>query len=126
MKIMKMNVLKKVMLLALIAITFSFQKTNETKVFTEKDITVIPKPAELKLQKGNFTFTKNTQFVATDVAQKEIVSILTDKFKLTSGWDLQIVKKAPKKDFVQFIVDNKLADEAYKLEVNSNRVIIYA
>ena len=88
-----MNVLKKVMLLALIALTFSFQKTNETKVFTEKDITVIPKPADLKLQKGSFEFTKNTQFVATDVAQKEIVSILTDKFKLTSGWDVKIVKK---------------------------------
>lgn len=123
---MKMNVLKKVLLLALIAITFSFQKANETKVFTEKDITVIPKPSELKLQKGSFAFTKNTQFVATDVAQKEIVSILTNKFKLASGWDLKIVKKAPKKDFVQFMVDNKLADEVYKLEVNSNRVIIYA
>ncbi|WP_432221036.1 glycoside hydrolase family 20 protein [Flavobacterium sp. TMP13] len=121
-----MNVLKKVLLLVLIAVTVSCQKTKVTKVFTEKDISIIPKPAALQLQEGSFEFTENTQFVATDAAQKEIASILIDKFNETSGWSLELVEQAPAKDFVQFVVDEKLADEAYTLVVTSDKVLITA
>ena len=119
-----MNVLKKVLVLVVVAVTFSCQRVKEATVFTENNIAVIPKPAHLQLNAGSFQFSKNTQFVVADATQKEITSILTDKFKKVSGWNLEVSTQAPKKDFIQFVVNEKLEDEAYKLDVNSDRVII--
>lgn len=121
-----MNVLKKVAVMALMAITVSCQTTKQAKVFTEDDIAIIPKPAELKLEQGSFEFSKNTKFVLADASQKAITSILTDKFKNTIGWNLEVTDKVPSKDFVQFVVDEKLADEAYKLVVSSDKVLVTA
>ncbi|HRM12930.1 MAG TPA: glycoside hydrolase family 20 zincin-like fold domain-containing protein, partial [Flavobacterium sp.] len=93
-------------------------------MFTENNIAVIPKPAHLQLNAGSFQFSKNTQFIVANAAQTEIASILTDKFKKVSGWNLEVSAQAPKKDFIQFVVNENLEDEAYKLDVNSDRVII--
>lgn len=116
-----MKVFNKVLILVLITMMASCQKS---KVFTESDINIIPKPAQLQLEAGLFQFTKNTQFVVTDASQKEVVSTLIDKFKKASGWTLEISEKAAQKDFVQFVIDENLADEGYKLDVNSDRVIV--
>ena len=48
---------------------------SKTKVFTENDIQIIPKPKELKITKGFFEFSKNTKFVANNASQKEILLI---------------------------------------------------
>ena len=119
-----MNVLKKVLVLVVVAVTFSCQRVKEATVFTENNIAVIPKPAHLQLNAGSFQFSKNTQFIVANAAQTEIASILTDKFKKVSGWNLEVSAQAPKKDFIQFVVNENLEDEAYKLDVNSDRVII--
>ena len=102
----------------------SCQHSNEGKVFTENDIAVIPKPAKLALKKGAFQFDENTTFIIADASQKEIVFVLGDKFKSVSNWDLEILEQAPQKNYVQLLVDENLRDEAYKLEVNSNRILI--
>ena len=54
-----MNVLKKVLVLVVVAVTFSCQRVKEATVFTENNIAVIPKPAHLKLNAGSFQFSKN-------------------------------------------------------------------
>lgn len=119
-----MKLFNKVLVLALIVITASCQISKESKIFTEKDITIIPKPVQLHLEQGNFQFSKKTQFVITDASQNELVSVLRDKFKKAAGWTLEGIEKAPKKDFVQLLIDEKLEDEAYKLKVDSDKVII--
>ena len=119
-----MNVLKQLLVLTVLTITVSCHKINETKVLTENNISVIPKPAHLEMKAGSFQFTQNTRFIVSDAAQKEIASILIDKFKKVSEFNLEFSTQVPKKDFVQFVVNEKLEDEAYKLEVNSDRVII--
>ena len=121
-----MNVFKTMLVLVLIAITASCQKSKEAKVFTTEDITVIPKPVALNLEQGSFEFTGKTTFVTTDASQKEVTKVLIDKFKNAAGWTLSISEKAPENNFIQFTVDENLEKEAYKLEVNSSRVIISA
>ena len=119
-----MIIFKRILILAIIIIMVSCQNSNENKNFTESEIAVIPKPAKLQLEKGSFEFDKNTQFVIENASQKEFFTVLTDKFKNVSSWDLDVVEKAPKDNFVQLIVDENLEDEGYKLVVNSNNVTI--
>lgn len=64
---------------------FSCQNKQENKNFTESEIAIIPKPAKLELENGAFQFDKNNKFVISDVSQKEVFSVLIDKFKNVSS-----------------------------------------
>jgi hexosaminidase len=119
-----MSVFKRFFLLALISFMASCQQSSECKVFTENDIAVIPKPVKLVRNKGAFQFDENTKFILADASQKEIVSVLSDKFKNVSGWNLEVLEQAPQQNYVQLLVHENLGDEAYKLEVSSNRILI--
>lgn len=121
-----MKKIKNVWLLVLLVSVLSCQNQKYDKVFTEQDITIIPKPAALHLETGNFQFNENTKFILSDKSQNVLVPILADKFKAVTGWDLATSEQAPKTNYVQFVLDTALAEEAYKIEVNSNRVLITA
>ncbi|MBJ6367417.1 family 20 glycosylhydrolase [Snuella sp. CAU 1569] len=94
--------------------------------FTESDIQIIPKPAEVTLQEGGFAFSESTQFVVSDETQKVISEALLAKFQKAAGWTPSVTNSAPSKNYVQFITANELAEEAYKLEVTSNHINISA
>jgi hexosaminidase len=97
-----MSVFKRIVFLVFISFLASCQQSNERKVFTENDIVVIPKPVKLVQNKGAFQFDEKTKFIIADASQKEIVFGLSDKFKSVSDWDLEILKQAPQKKYVQF------------------------
>ena len=100
--------------------------TMAQKVFTEKDIQIIPKPNEIVLSEGVFEFTAKTKFVATTTSQREIASTFINKLEKASGNKTAIVAKAPKTNFIQFKVDKGLENEAYELKVSKNNIIITA
>ena len=118
-----MKFLSKVLAVFLFIILSSCSKD---KVFTENDIQIIPKPVELKLKTGVFEFSETTIFVVSNEIQKEIATALIDRFNMAAGWRLKIDEKAPAKNFVKFNIDKNLSDEAYKLEVNKEKIIITA
>jgi len=105
-----MHALKKILVLILLTITFSCQNSKEAKVFTEKDIVIIPKPVALTLEQGAFQFNKHTQFVISDASQKAAASVLIEKFKNAAGWILVVSEKAPKNNFIEFIKAENLGD----------------
>ncbi|MBA6153236.1 glycoside hydrolase family 20 protein [Gelidibacter maritimus] len=121
-----MNVLKQLMGMILIILMVSCQDSKQSKVFTEADIAIIPKPVELTLEQGSFQFNDKTQFVISEASQKEVVTVVSDKFQTAAGWTLGVVEQAPNTNFVQFITDENLEDEAYHMNVNSDRVQISA
>ncbi|UUW07985.1 glycoside hydrolase family 20 protein [Flavobacterium plurextorum] len=96
------------------------------KVFTEKDIQIIPKPNQVVLQSGSFEFSKNTVFVAATDFQKDISNALINKFGAAAGWRPIIGTKAPKNNYIQFKVDSNLHNEAYRLEINNNTITVTA
>lgn len=96
------------------------------KVFTAKDIQIIPKPNQLLIQPGSFEFSKNTVFVANTDFQKEISNALISKFEVAAGWRPVLGAKAPQNNFVQFKTDPNLHKEAYKVEVINNSITITA
>lgn len=112
-------------ILVVITVTV-FSSCAKQNVFTEKDIQIIPKPAELKLSEGVFEFSENTKFVVADDFQKEITKALISKFKKASGWEPQITNTIPNSNYVQFTKDDTLKDEAYQLTVNKDNITITA
>ncbi|PHS54748.1 MAG: beta-N-acetylhexosaminidase [Lutibacter sp.] len=118
-----LNLLNLVVIVLLVSLV-SCKKQH--KIFTDNDIKIIPKPVELKLSKGIFEFTKNTKFVIENKAQKEIFTALINKFKNVSGWSFEIVNEKPSNNYIQFVTDTNFDNEAYKLDVNSDRISISA
>ncbi|MCF8272407.1 MAG: family 20 glycosylhydrolase [Flavobacteriaceae bacterium] len=103
-----------------------FCSCAKQKVFTEKDIQIIPKPAELQLSNGVFEFSENTKFVVADDFQKEISNALISKFEKAAGWKPEMTNIVPNSNYVQFNVDDTLKDEAYQLTVSKDNINITA
>jgi hexosaminidase len=111
----------------LVVILFTvFNSGYSQKIYTEKDIQIIPKPTQLLIQPGIFEFSKNTKFVATTDFQKEIATALINKFEKAAGWRPEISATIPPSNFIQFKTDQTLNKEAYKLEVNAKSITITA
>ncbi|RKR12053.1 hexosaminidase [Flavobacterium sp. 90] len=96
------------------------------KIYTEKDIQIIPKPKQLVIKQGKFQFSNETIFVVNGDSQKEIASVLIHKFETAAGFRPEISSKIPKKNFIQFKVDATLNKEAYLLDVNEKNITITA
>lgn len=95
-------------------------------VFAQKDITIIPKPANIEVKEGIFQFSKDTKIITSNVTQKEIATALMNKFKAATGWQPEFSNKKPKNNYIEFKIDKNLNREAYQLEVTSKSIIITA
>ncbi|MEN2399024.1 family 20 glycosylhydrolase [Flavobacterium sp. MC2016-06] len=96
------------------------------KVYTEKDIQIIPKPSQLLIKTGVFEFSQETAFVVNGDFQKEAATALINKFEIAAGWRPEIAAKLPSSNYIQFKVDPTLKNEAYILDVNPKSVTITA
>ncbi|PAM91674.1 beta-N-acetylhexosaminidase [Flavobacterium sp. IR1] len=104
----------------------AFNLGYSQKVYTEKDIKIIPKPVQVVINLGAFEFSKNTVFVAANDSQKEISEALISKLEKAAGFRPEISAKAPLSNFIQFKTDANLAKEAYVLDVNTKVITITA
>ncbi|WP_264524171.1 beta-N-acetylhexosaminidase [Flavobacterium sp. N502536] len=118
-----MKILKPIFVVLLL--TF-LSKAYSQKISVEKDIQIIPKPKQLVLKQGSFQFSATTKFVVSGDAQKEIATVLINKFQTAAGFRPEISSALPKRNYVQFKVDPTLKNEAYVLEVNKENVTITA
>ncbi|KAA5824491.1 family 20 glycosylhydrolase [Algibacter amylolyticus] len=96
------------------------------KVFTEADINIIPKPLELTLNQGVFQFSNDTKFVTANSALIAASRYLISQLENAAGFKVEVVKTAPNRNFIQFITDVNLEEEAYKLVVTTNNITITA
>ncbi|MDO5977484.1 family 20 glycosylhydrolase [Flavivirga spongiicola] len=117
-----MKVFNKITILLIIALS----SCTKEKVFSESDIQIIPKPTELILNKGTFQFTKDTKFIIANETQKELLNIFISKFSTVAGWNLEVLETTPQKNYVQFLIDERLENESYNLEVNTDKISIVA
>nr|WP_321413587.1 family 20 glycosylhydrolase [uncultured Allomuricauda sp.] len=120
-----MKTLHKIGLLA-IASTLMLCKESPQRVFTENDITIIPKPKDLQLHKGQFEFDNDTKLVITNETQNEVAGILADHFQQVAGYNMETVEDMPSSNYIHFIYDVKVNDESYELIVEKEGIKIYA
>ncbi len=132
--------MKKYFLLFSVFIVFMACDKKQKAVMME-DLSIIPQPNELQLEKGFFTFNEKTKFIVPNEKWNTATSVLTDRFKRVCGWNLDkniislkdlIPNKDPKKELqessniVQFIEDNSLPNEAYDLEIKPTIIYVKA
>ncbi|MBJ2172825.1 family 20 glycosylhydrolase [Aureibaculum sp. A20] len=103
---------------------YSCSDNSKSKDFTVNDINIIPKPAELTLNKGSFIIDENTKIIAHD-SLKNIANILTDKLKSSSNIELDFSERS-ESNFIEFVVKEDLENEAYELSVTDKKVIVTA
>jgi len=85
----------------------------------QKQVSIIPEPQFLKVQTGNFTFYKNTQFIAPaswKPIAKYVQQITSTSIRTLQKGNTRIIFKENK----------KLAASEYTLEVTSNTITIAA
>lgn len=95
------------------------------KHFSETDITLIPKPNSIEISKGSFLFTPETKLVTPD-SLSGAIQILAEKFSQSAGMNLAVTDVQPAANFVRFVPDSSLEDEAYKITSHGLGVEIYA
>ncbi|MEO8535533.1 MAG: family 20 glycosylhydrolase [Flavobacterium sp.] len=96
------------------------------KIYTAKDIQIIPKPTQVVVKEGVFKFSKETKFVVNGDFQKEAATALINKFQTAAGWKPEISTQVPAGNFIQLKLDPTLKNEAYILDVNPKSVTISA
>ncbi|MFV0540309.1 MAG: family 20 glycosylhydrolase [Aestuariibaculum sp.] len=100
-------------------------QTNNKKIFTESDITIIPKPSSVVLKEGGFYFNKDTRLLFNSSGQEMVAKIFQQKLKTSSGLLLDIIEGGEEQDnAVIFKTDTSLANEAYKLTATNKGVVI--
>lgn len=117
---------KNLLFLIVVISTIFACKTQEPKAFTESDIYIVPKPQELSINEGNFTFNKETSFYITNDEHLQASEILIDRFKTVANWDLNVVQEKPASNFIQFKANEAMNNEAYILNVENDIIIIEA
>ncbi len=100
----------------------SCQTTSKT--FTEAEISIVPKPSEMVINEGSFSFLKNTKIAIENDSQKPAAKYLSDLFENAAGFVLPI--SDTKNATIIFLKDDAIKPEAYALEITSEKITIKA
>lgn len=88
------------------------------------EVAIIPKPAELTAGEGYFNFSQATSISVENAEQEKIVQSFFQQFQSQSS-ALPQIEIGNSGDIV-FVTDSELNEEAYSLEVNTEKVTIKA
>ncbi|MBS9766815.1 MAG: family 20 glycosylhydrolase [Flavobacteriaceae bacterium] len=99
---------------------------KKQKAVTMEDLSIIPQPNEIQLEKGFFTFNEKTVFVIPNAKWNDATSVLTDRFQKVCGWNLKTKKEGKTSNIVVFSEDKSLPNEAYLLDVKPSKIEVKA
>jgi hexosaminidase len=91
-----------------------------------QQINIIPQPAQMKINKGNFPLSKSTVMVVKNGVDDNTADLFNDYLKQYFGLKLRKVKAAPS-NYIQFTTLQTLVpgkEDAYSLTVSSNAITI--
>lgn len=94
----------------------------------EKPLALIPLPAQLEKEKGNFMLSANTLIVPAEDKDKGLADLLALRLKVQTGYKLRVVKSARAANVIRFVADPSVRSlkGAYQLEVSAKEVVIKA
>ncbi|KVV15723.1 family 20 glycosylhydrolase [Flavobacterium sp. TAB 87] len=110
-------------ILMLLVVCNSCQTT--TKTFTEEEISLVPKPSEMVLTEGSYSFSKSTTVFIDNDKQKPAATYLSDLFKNAAGYPIAVSESRDGAAIV-FSKDDNIKPEAYHLEVTPKKISIKA
>ncbi|MBM3444657.1 MAG: beta-N-acetylhexosaminidase [Bacteroidetes bacterium] len=97
--------------------------------FAQQPISIIPRPAEMRVGTGKFIVSPNTALVplGNDPEVRRIAGLLNEKLKIAAGFTLK-TEQTQRKDAIHFKLINEpaLGNEGYRLHVTGEDVTIAA
>jgi hexosaminidase len=95
--------------------------------FAQNQYNIIPVPQKLEVQTGVFIVNDKTIIVGNS-AWTDVAELLNTQLNTVNGWNKKVVVGSTKlvKGSIQFIQDESIGDEGYKLDVSSKQVVIAA
>ncbi len=104
-----------------------FWNCKPNRSFTEKEISIIPRPQKMTLGNSSFRFKESTELAVESVDQEEIARQFAHFFENAAGWKLPIrVGSNEGSNQVFFKTELLMGPEAYTLDVQEKRITITA
>ncbi len=117
----------KYLTLVVILLLLFFSCSLPDKQFSYKDISIIPKPNEMTLTKGSFTFNKETKLLIHHNDQLPIARYFQKRFASSTRIKLKFVEDDHDiRNAIVFHRDNSFDKEAYRLVIDNKGVKITA
>ncbi len=106
-------------------IFFLLFSVNHLTIFAQNEYNIIPIPQKIQAQLGFFTVDNKTLIVGNSSVQ-EVVELLNTQLNNAGGWSKKIQTNSSKKinNSIQFIQDESIAEEGYRLEITPKQVVI--
>ena len=86
---------------------------------------MIPQPKSLTLNSGSFKIDADTQFIIADDSLQVVTGNLNDLLEKSAGFKLDISNSGDE-NTIQLLQNTELEEEAYKLDVTREKVILEA
>jgi len=92
------------------------------------DFALIPKPANVEFKDvGAFHFNNKTRWLVENEEQKQVANYLASRFLPLAGWHYQPeISGKIKPNSIVFRTDKMFAEEAYKISVTKQRILVSA
>lgn len=88
-----------------------------------QNINIVPKPNSIVVNEGEFTLDRETKIYST--SKDFTVDYLVDKLNKIMDFDIPVVKNGDNEKVIEFIHDNTLLKEGYKLNISPKKISIY-
>ena len=96
---------------------------------TAQELSLIPQPAKVEINEGNFSFCDGMVLSYPKVADEEIKNVVerfANDMYITTGVSLKCKQERAKKASVLFVLDNAMGCEEYSLNVGSEKIVVTA
>jgi len=123
-----MKKIRKVLLFAAFVFIFNSCQTTQKHSESNYELTIIPKPAKVVLNTGNYAITKNTVIYCNSKELLPVAEYMVAKVSGSTGYNLQINEGTGKGINFEILdtADSTLGNEGYKLQVTPNNVELTA
>lgn len=117
--------MKNILLMGLLLLgVAACQSPKKEATFTEKDLTIIPKPLSVKMGEGCFVFNDETRFVVRDTTAFLLpLYLLAEELQLMSA---RTKKERAKRNYMELSLDKTLPAGGYRLSSDRDKVLIKA
>ena len=92
---------------------------------TEQQVSIVPAPASLEKQVGNFEFSAKTRCSVENEMQQQVAAQFFKRFETVAGFTPEIGQNSLQADMV-LATDSTLKEEAYRLQVTPGQIRIAA
>ncbi|MEP3836196.1 MAG: family 20 glycosylhydrolase [Algibacter sp.] len=117
--------MKKYVVLMVLTIVFASCTQKPNPSFTQEQVSIIPKPSSLNLNKGSFKIEPNTELITNNESQQKAANYLTGLFRKAAGFNLKL-QNSIADGAILFETVEGLKEGAYKLVVTPTSINIKA